>query len=677
MAELVPHPFGRLVTRMFRELKQNNSIFDLSAKRFVRGRADRDTSVTFHGHVASTPLGPAAGPQSQLAQNIVLSFLGGGRIMELKTVQIMDELDLPRPCIDMQTVGYNVEWSQELKLQESLEEYVKASMLIDMLVVSGVLDLAPGFEHVVYDMSVGYDLEGIQNPRVQDFIRGMVDAKDLVERFRAEIPEAYAQYRDLDFRTRLSDTLTLSTFHGCPPDEIERIIEWLLRENRLHCIVKLNPTLLGPARAREILNDVLGHEDQIPDTAFEQDTSWQQAVDFTKRLGETAAELGIGFGVKFSNTLIVENERDFFPESEKVMYLSGKPLHVLAMNLVQKFRQTFGDAYPISFSAGIDKDNFADAVSLGLVPVTVCSDLLRTGGYARMTKYFDSLYKKMDAVSAADVPTFVIKARGHGEAALDGLGLDADVAAACRAALTEGGDLRAAAGDAWERWVRAATLLNTESYVAGLEDDARYASDAIKVPKKVGSVLELFDCLTCDKCIPVCPNDANFTFVLPQVEIPTATLRRGEGGAFVAEAGEPLRIEKKHQIANFADFCNECGNCDVFCPEDGGPYVLKPRFFGSEAEWTKYPTHDGFFVERTGGGDRVLGRFSGKGFELRLEGERATFEGEGFALGFDEGDPAGTAEGDLDGAVDLTYFHIMNWLRKAVLDGDQVNYVNA
>ena len=49
--------------------------------------------------------------------------------MELKTVQVLDELQIPRPCIDMQTVGYNVEWSQELRVEQSLHEYVKGACL--------------------------------------------------------------------------------------------------------------------------------------------------------------------------------------------------------------------------------------------------------------------------------------------------------------------------------------------------------------------------------------------------------------------------------------------------------------------------------------------------------------------------------------------------------------------
>ena len=126
-----------------------------------------------------------------MAQNMVLSWLCGCRIIELKTVQILDELEIPRPCIDMETIGYNVEWSQELKLEQSLHEYVKGAMLIEILQASGKLKMAPGFGDVIYDMSVGYDLKGIQNERVQDYIRGMKDASELVEYYRRQIPDRF------------------------------------------------------------------------------------------------------------------------------------------------------------------------------------------------------------------------------------------------------------------------------------------------------------------------------------------------------------------------------------------------------------------------------------------------------------------------------------------------------
>jgi putative selenate reductase len=652
MAALYPVPFGRLVTRMFKEHARGTAIFDLQARHFFRGSPGRDLSVSFHGHVASNALGPAAGPHSQLAQNLVLSFLGGARIFELKTVQILDELAIPRPCIDASTVGYNVEWSQELTLEQSLDEYVKGSMLIEMLVASGALGLDSKDTRVVFDMSVGYDLAGIKHERVRAFIRGMMDCSAVVDRLRKEIPDEFARYRDLPFTTRLSDTLTLSTFHGCPPDEIERIIEHLLREHALHCVVKLNPTLLGPTEARRIFHDVLGYTERIPDEAFEKDARWEQAVEIVGRLGDVAAVVGRSLGVKFSNTLIVENHKDFFPKTEKVMYLSGKPLHVLAMSLVRKFRDTFGDAFPISFSAGIDRANFADAVALGLVPVTVCTDLLRQGGYGRMRHYFEDLGTRMDGCGARTVADF--ERLAYGPAPSD-------------TPLAE------------------SRVKNTRTYVDKLLTDPRYANAAnTKSPPKVGTKLWLFDCLTCDKCIPVCPNDANFAYPLPKTEIPVVKLFALPGGGYRREEGAPLKLEKKHQIATFADLCNECGNCDVFCPEDGGPYIVKPRFFGSEEAFTGAATReghgaqDGVFVARREGGDTVLGRFQGKSFRVELTGANVAFSGPGFDVKFVAADPETTIEGRVDdgAAVDLTYFRILDWLRRGVLDGGGVNYVN-
>ncbi|MBM3907018.1 MAG: glutamate synthase [Gemmatimonadetes bacterium] len=592
MAILAPMPIATLVRRMLRELDAKESIFDLPTRKFVRGDPSHDYSVRFHSHVAATPFGPAAGPNTQLAQNIVLAWLAGGRILELKTVQLNDRLTIPRPCIDMQTVGYNVEWSQELTLEESLEEYVKAAMLIRILEASGQLALAPGFERTVFDMSVGYDLAGIRSERVQAFIAGMMDATAVVERLRRALPKELGPLRDLDFVTRLSDTLTLSTFHGCPPHEIEQIVEFLMRERHLACVVKLNPTLLGATALQALLTDALGYADlRVPGDAFAKDTQWEQAAAFMDRLDGTARALDLDVGVKLTNTLIVENHRHVFPKTEPAMYLSGAPLHVLAMHLVRRVRRTFGDRFPISFSAGIERANFPDAVALGLVPVTACTDLLQPGGYGRPLGYFDELKKRMDVVGAASVNEFIVRAYGA-----DGP--------------TE---------------LAAAKIRNTDLYVERATGDPRYAAATRrKVPRKIGRQLKLFDCLTCDKCIPVCPNDANFTFAMPSTpEVPLSEAR---------------------QIGNFADLCNDCGNCDTFCPEDGGPYRLKPRFFVSSERWLADAPRDAILVER----DAITGRFDG--VEVRV-----------------------TDETD---AADGPYVPILRQLRDALLAPTEINYVN-
>ncbi|MFI5362769.1 MAG: glutamate synthase [Elusimicrobiota bacterium] len=635
MADFVPQPFERLVARMFRELELHDAVFDLPRRSFYAGDPTKDFSVRFHGMTASSPLGPAAGPHTQLAQNIALAWLGGARVFELKTVQVLDRLKIPRPCIDMRGVGYNVEWSQELRIEESLEEYVKASMLIDLLRAAGKVPLAPGFDRSIFDMSVGYDLNGVRGEKIRSFIAGMKDARGTVERLRARIPESRASLRGVDFRTAVSGSVTLSTFHGCPPDEIEAIASFMLEEMGLDCVVKLNPTLLGPRDLRAILNDAMGYADiRVPDEAFAKDATWEQACGFVSRLSAKAARLGRGFGVKFSNTLVVENGEGFLPAAEKTMYLSGAPLHVLAMTLVGRFRERFGSAVPVSFSAGIDKKNFPDAVSLGLVPVTVCSDLLAPGGYGRLRGYSEELARRMGAVGAATIPEFVRRSRGGSPEA------------------------------------------NTKAYVAEIARDPRYAAERNSgAPKKIDSALVLFDCLTCDKCVPVCPNDANFTYDLPRGEVPIVKLRL-EGASWASRTDGSLRFDKKHQLANFADFCNECGNCDVFCPEDGGPYAVKPRFFGTRDAWEKTKDRDGFSLEREEDVETVSGRFSGQEYRLILRGSEAEYSGPGFRVSYRLDDPAGTVRGSAEGEVDLTYALIMDLLRKALFAPDAVSYVN-
>ena len=683
MAELIPHPFGSLINRMFDELETEQSIFDFPAKKFFCGISGKDYSVNFHGKISSSALGPASGPQTQMAQNILLSWLGGCRIMELKTVQILDELEIPRPCIDMQTVGYNVEWSQELRIEQSLHEYVKGAMLIEILQASGKLELADNFGDVLYDMSVGYDLAGIQSDKVRQFIEGMQDASAIVEHYRQQIPEQYREFRKLDFQTKLSDTLTLSTFHGCPPEEIEKIIDYLFREHDLNCIIKLNPTLLGKEKVRHLFNEILGYaEIHVPDEAFENDASWEQAQGFVERLGETAKTLGLGFGVKFNNTLIVENHRDFFPQSEKVMYLSGTPLHVLGIHLVQQFREKFGDQFPISFSAGIDKTNFADAVALGLTPITVCSDLLKVGGYSRSSAYYKELNSRMDKLGVSDIESYILKAYGNAEQALENIasggvnasGTEAATVDALRKTLENGGEFRKVAGaqeeplanEIFEKWLSEVKLLNTKTYVDEVTKQARYTLEKnSNPPRKVGTTLELFDCLTCDKCIPVCPNDANFALNIPQGETEILEFENNKSGWSV-KTKNSLKLEKKYQIANFADFCNECGNCDIFCPEDGGPFLLKPRFFGSLETFQEFSHRDGFYLERVETAEQVstvYSRFDGKEYRVSETGNTVNYSGPDFDIQFSKNDPANTISGEAKSRVSFLNYEIMQMMR--------------
>jgi len=136
-----------------------------------------------------------------------------------------------------------------------------------------------------------------------------------------------------------------------------------------------------------LLHDVLGYKDLlVTQEAFDKDLQWAEALKMIPRLDRLARSRGKRLAVKFSNTLVVKNHRTFF--TDEVMYMSGAPLHVLTLNLVQKFREYMGGktplldkegcpkggvvrlpaSIPISFSAGLDSNNMADCVAMNSFP---------------------------------------------------------------------------------------------------------------------------------------------------------------------------------------------------------------------------------------------------------------------------------------------------------------------
>ena len=529
-------PLDVLLDRIAHEWETRNKIFDLPTARIWSPDPDVDLGFEFLGRPCATPVGPAAGPHSQLAQNIVLSWLGGSRLFELKTVQILDELEIPRPCIDMATIGYNVEWSQELRIPQSLTEYVKASMLLDIL--SRWEPLAPhlgdGPGPHVFDMSVGYDLAGISTPDVSAFIDGMRDATDEVDRLRGSIPDSFAEFRDLDFTTRLSDTLTLSTFHGCPPDEIESITKHLIDAHELDVIVKLNPTLLGYETVASIVNDELGYTDvDVKEEAFAEDLQFDRGIELIGELRDYAAERGRRFGIKLTNTLVVNNAKQWMPDD--TMYLSGPPLHVLAMTLLD----TLATAMPgkldipghdgdimVSFSAGITKENLSDAIAVGVNPATVCSDLLKPGGYGRLKPMLKALTRDVADSGNSDLASYRAFRQTF-------------------ATSHEHGSV-------------------IQQYVAELREHGndQYSLESNqKMPREVENDLEMFGCVSCNFCITVCPNDAFFS-------IPS-----------LVDTGLESMDDSRQQYLLFSELCNECGNCMTFCPENGDPAMIKPRLY--------------------------------------------------------------------------------------------------
>ena len=195
--------------------------------------------------------------------------------------------------------------------------------------------------------------------------------------------------------------------HGCPPEEIEQITTYLMTERNLHTSVKCNPTLLGAGTVRSIVNDELDFKDVvIPDEAFGHDLKWVDAVPMFHNLRSIADEKGLTFGVKLSNTLEVENHRTTFPDDE-MMYMSGRALHAVTTNLALRLAEEFDGSMLMSFAGGADAFNVSDLLRSGMTTITVCSDLLKTGGYLRMPQYIEELERHLDAARATSLPDFV------------------------------------------------------------------------------------------------------------------------------------------------------------------------------------------------------------------------------------------------------------------------------
>ncbi|AIF51394.1 selenate reductase YgfK [Pelosinus sp. UFO1] len=387
-------PFDVMLTWILREYEERQSIFGIHHSLFYVPKKNSPYAIEdLYGSYLATPIGTAAGPHTQLAQNIICTWLSGGRFIELKTVQIMDELEISRPCIDMEDEGYNVEWSQELKLDQSANEYIKAWALIHILHrLLGFSEIGP--VGTIFNMSVGYNLEGIKSLEMTRFMNRMADAREEIAQIQAILNEQFPQFADVEIPNQLTNNVTLSTMHGCPPDEIGKIVCYLLEKRKLHTTVKLNPTLLGRERLLHIIHDNLGYQNiQIPDSVFSHDLQYELAIQLIKMFKKVAAEQKLTFGIKLTNTLAMTNYKNNLPGDE--MYMSGRALYPIAMNLYQKILKEFQGDLQISYSAGADAFNLTDILASGAKTVTVASDLLKPGGYSRLLQYLENLENEM------------------------------------------------------------------------------------------------------------------------------------------------------------------------------------------------------------------------------------------------------------------------------------------
>ena len=328
-----PIPFSQLMNWIIEEHKTQGAVFGV--RKMVT--ANQEGALPIFDERIETPFGPAAGPNTQLAQNIIASYVAGARFFELKTVQVMDGEELSKcvnkPCIVAQDECYNCEWSTELEVPQAYAEYVKAWFACHLIAREYGLGSPDGF---VFNMSVGYDLEGIKSPKVDAYIEGMKDASGSavwnecrewalanLDKFE-HVDAAFVE----SIPARVSNSITESTLHGCPPAEIERIATYLITEKGLNTYIKCNPTL--------------------------------------------------------TNTFPVDVTRDELPSTE--MYMSGRSLFSLTIEAARRITEQFDGKLRISYSGGATVYNIRSLYDAGIWPVTLATDVLKPGGYERFSQ---------------------------------------------------------------------------------------------------------------------------------------------------------------------------------------------------------------------------------------------------------------------------------------------------
>ena len=414
MSELMtPIPFRELMTWITTEYRRDGAVFGVH-KPYKAGVK----KLPIFGEAIETPFGPAAGPNTQLAQNIIAGYFAGARFFELKTVQKMDGADLAacinRPCILAEDECYNCEWSTELYVQQAFEEYVKAWCALKLMAKVYGLGDPNGF---VFNMSVGYDLAGIQGEKIDTFLNGMVDASKtpIFQECIAVLKEFFPGESDyIDTITpHVSGSVTVSTLHGCPPDEIERIASYLLEKKHLHTFVKCNPTILGYETARSIL-DSMGYDYiAFDDHHFKEDLQYSDAVPMFHRLQALADREGLEFGLKLSNTFPVDVKAGELPSEE--MYMAGKSLFPLTTTMAAMMAKEFGGKLRLSYAGGADAFNIDKLFACGIWPITMATTELKPGGYQRFTQIGDKLdaldFKPFTGVDVVGIEALSLAAR--------------------------------------------------------------------------------------------------------------------------------------------------------------------------------------------------------------------------------------------------------------------------
>jgi putative selenate reductase len=135
-------------------------------------------------------------------------------------------------------------------------------------------------------------------------------------------------------------------------------------------------------------------------------------------------------------------------------------------------------------------------------------------------------------------------------------------------------------------------------------------------------------CLWCDEicsiCTTVCPNFANRTYtVTPFSRMLQKAVRTGND-EIIFKDDIIYEVNQQYQILHIANFCNECGNCNTFCPASGAPYREKPKFWLTTESFNN--AGEGYLLSVTGNRTNLIHKQKGSFATLTRLPDRYIYE---------------------------------------------------
>lgn len=598
MVELQGIPLEKHLESIIKEFTIYGSIYGYPKQGFYKNQYPVDTQIRDKNII--TPIGIAAGPHSQLAHNIVLSFLHGARTFELKLAQRPDDLEVLKYGRFKGNGTSGNGWNQTVDLGILKKEFINAYLLLKALESEEILGIEKGhtFYRTLFDLSVGVDLRGITSARMKNWMNRLVNGSECIGEALDQLPERFSFLKGRSISPFVANSVTLSVFHGCSVEEVESIACYLMEEFNLHLNVKMCPTLLPlPEVERFVYEEMGGGGWELDPTLFETESTFGAYVSLLRRLRKIANEKGLQFGVKISNAIVLKRPID----REREQPIIPQPItFILSMFLLKHLRDHLGLNFPLSFSGGINQYNIAQIVSCGVFPTTVSTDLFRVGGYKRLAQQMKCLADSMVDVGARDIDSF-IRARAQN----------------------------------FRLSVPQASAFNVDRVMAKILKTGKVGhafSDATALPSDRKHVA--LTCEGCEFCLTVCPNNALFSFPLQNCEVNIVNYQVDQG-VFIP-VHEKILPRQRRQVGVIDELCQAGGNCATYCHDNIRPSAVKPRFFVNKKRFYKHPDQeqDGYYFASF---NALGGRIAGKEYLLsELPGETFAFKSKDVQMTFDK-----------------------------------------